>query len=59
MRVMEPSKGREESLDKDQTLGNICNLEELAEERAAVKRCGLGIFSASLPFLLDYQEAQN
>lgn len=56
---MEPSKGREESLDKDQTLGNICNLEELAEERAAVKRCGLGIFSASLPFLLDYQEAQN
>ena len=59
MRVMEPSIGREESVDEDRTLGSIHSLEELAEEGAVIRHGRLGIFSASLPLLLDYREDQN
>lgn len=61
---MELSK-EEESTDEDQTLSSIHILKKLAEETAIVsyllwvKKCGLGIFSANLPFFPDYHEAQN
>lgn len=62
--LMELSK-EEESMDEDQTLSSIHIFKKLAEERGTVsyllwvKKCGLRIFSVNLPFLPDYQEAQN
>ena len=41
LRLMEPSIGREESMDADQTLDSSHNLEELSETKATVTYCGL------------------